>query len=110
VLVVGVGRVAVVVEDVPAVVVVEGDVVVDVVVEGAAVVDVVVEAGQSGIGSWVHSFATQLSLVHGSRSLQIFATPRRQRPNPSGPTQRSAPLHRSPSSQSSSETQPSGGG
>ncbi len=73
-------------------------------------VDVVVAAGQSGIGSWTHALSTQASVVHGSRSLQILGAPGLHRRNPSSPTQRSAPLHRSPSSQSSSDTHPSGGG
>src|SRR5262245_28920045 len=74
-------------------------------------VDGVVAAGQSGIGSWMHSFATQASLVQGSRSWQTRPTPGLQRPGrSSGFTQRSTPLHRSPSSQSSSDKHPSGGG
>src|SRR5262245_2070847 len=91
--------------------VVDGRVVVVTVVVLGVGVDVVVEAGQSGIGSWMHSFATQASLVHGSRSWQTRPTPGLQRPGrSSGFTQRSTPLHRSPSSQSSSEKHPSGGG
>lgn len=89
---------------------VEDDVVVVMVMVVAVVVLVVVGAGQSGIGSWRHSFATQASLVQRSKSLHAFGTPGLQRPPPSGPMQRSSPLHRSPSSQSSLEPHSPGGG